>query len=134
MTKYSRPTLDEPYIFERYDPINDQNDVYEWLTKVEYEHGVDKEVGTTSKCESGGVYQTVGWTIEGNPIRAHGDMSSIAAFQTPKLAWAMWVEAFRIYKRGGFKIYWRKKPQMHQISHGFAVYSRVYVAPKKEDN
>jgi len=128
---------EEGYIWDRNEPLNTQDKVYAWLTEVEAAHGVSEEVGTSSKCEVGGVYQSVMWTLEGLPIYAHDDMGSIATFSVPKLAWVMWVEAFRIYKRYRYKIYWRKLPEITQTGRGFTVSARVYMhnyPEEKEDN
>jgi hypothetical protein len=104
-----------------------EEDVKQAIIKIEDWCGVGPD-GTSSTCpETGAVYDTLGWTTDGQ--FAGWELADTGWTETPDLAWAVWWAGFKNYcnERDG-KLRWRRRPKLSGMPGRYAVHARAAIA------
>ena len=111
---------------------NSEAQVAKLIAAKEAERGVGEKAEDINKplgrCDALGTkYDTVIWTIEGEPVNSEGQPFAVTSVNE-KSAWALWAAAFLAYLEiTPGKIYWRMKPRIrvHEPDGKFYVYARL---------
>ena len=116
-------------LFFPLDRLTSEDSVRVWLKTIEREQGVAPD-GNGAFCPTGEPYQTIAWTPKGECVKQGAERA--ATFDTPKLAWMLWVSAFNVYKVGRLgKVCWRHRPELCKTDDGrYLVFARLYI-PRK---